>query len=115
MTGTVSCGEAEPPVVGSCRDWSAVHDQEPPGPFTLIVTGICAMPTPGYSVELRPHEPQGINPADYLLDKIVTAPGGIQPQVITDVDVRYEEQTGADYKTVTILPGGPTIEVVVAV
>lgn len=117
LTGTVAVRTDDygDGAVGECRDWNAVHDQEPPGPFKLVVTGTCAMPTPGYAVELRPRAPQGINPKDLLLDKIVTAPSGIQPRVLTDVDVRYEDETDVDYDTVTILPDGPTVDVVVAV
>ncbi|MGH2943595.1 MAG: hypothetical protein ACRDLN_12565 [Solirubrobacteraceae bacterium] len=112
LSGTASCDERS--TIGACRDWSAVHDKEPPGPFTLRVTGACTMPTPGYTVELCRHEPQGIDPRDLLLDRVVTPPTGIQPQVLDTVDVRFEEQTDADYDTVTILPDGPTIEVVEA-
>jgi hypothetical protein len=112
LSGTASCDEpAEPSTVGACRDWRAVHDKEPPGPFTLRVTGTCTMPTPGYAVELRRHAPQGINPRDLLLDRIVTPPSGIQPQILETIEVRFEERTDLDYDTVSILPDGPTIEV----
>ena len=98
--------------VGTCRDWSAHHDHEPPGPATLRVTGTCSFGTPGYTIELRRHEPQGINPKDLLLDKIVIPPGGdVGAQVITHVEARYEEITDFEYDTVTILPGGPSIPV----
>ena len=69
------------------------------------------VPTGGYTVELRPHEPQGINPRDLLLDKVVVEPTGPVPDVITDVEVRYEEITDVEYDTVTILPDGPSVEV----
>ena len=63
LTGTVSCAPAEDDA-DTCRDWSASHDHMPPGPATLRVHGTCTFPTTGYEVELRRHEPQGINPAD---------------------------------------------------
>jgi len=113
LTGTAS-GSAGGGSTGSCRDWHAMRSMRPGSPIRLIVTGTCTFPTPGFSVELRPRSPQGINPADYLLDRIVTAPGGQVPQVLDDVEVRYEEETDFPYETVTILPGGPTIEVVEA-
>ena len=95
----------------TCRDWTAVLDREPRGPATLRVHGTCRFDTAGFSVELRRLEPQGINPNDLLLERIVRPPGGSVAQVITDVDVEYSEETDLDFETVTILPDGPTIEV----
>ena len=109
LSGTASPARGAAP--GTCRHWYASHDHMPPRPATLRVTGVCTFPTGGYSVELRRHEPQGINHRDLLLDKVVTEPTGPVPDVITDVEVRYEEVTDVDYDTVTILPDGPTIPV----
>lgn len=109
LTGKVSC--LPPGGADTCRGWYASHDHMPPGPATLRVTGTCTFPSTGYTVELRPHEPQGINPGDLLLDKIVTPPDGIVGPAFTDVEVRYEEETDVEYDTVTILPDGPSIEV----
>lgn len=110
LAGTVTCAPADAEL-GRCRDWYASHDHMPPGPATLRVTGICTFPSTGYSVQLRRHEPQGINPRDLLLDKIVIAPTDIVGPAITDVEVRYEETTDFEYDTVTILPDGPSIPV----
>jgi hypothetical protein len=88
----------------TCGDWHAWHDRMPGKKPTLHVTGVCTFPTAGYSVELRPKEPQGINPAIYMLEKVVTKPTIPVPEVITDVPVYYREQTGAAYKEVHILP-----------
>jgi hypothetical protein len=110
LTGTVSWTPVDG-ALGTCRDWHASHDHMPPGPKTLRVTGTCTFPTAGYAVKLRHHTPQGINPNDLLLDRIVLAPSGPVAQVITDVKVRYEEITDVEYTTVTILPGGPSIPV----
>ena len=73
----------------NCRDWYAWHDHMPgPGSTpTLHVTGTCTFDTTGYSVELQKHEPQGINPKDLL----------------TDVPVRYDEETAMEYDTVSIV------------
>ena len=114
LAGT-ACPRRRDGQVGTCTNWSAVHDKEPPGPAKLVVTGSCTFPTAGYEVELVRAEPQGINPKDLLLNKIVHAPQGPVAQTVTEVEVRYEEQTDVDYDTVTILPEGPQIEVVVAV
>jgi hypothetical protein len=65
---------------------------------------VCQFPTAGFTVELRRHVPQGFNPRDLLLDKVVTAPSEAVAQVITDVDVRYSEVTETGFDTVTILP-----------
>jgi hypothetical protein len=88
----------------NCGDWKAWHDVQPPGPKTLHVTGKCTFPTGGYTVQLRPHEPQGINPGIYLLDKIVNSPTGMANQVVTTVDVHYSEKTDAIYTEVQIIP-----------
>lgn len=96
---------------GDCSDWYASHDHMPPGPKTLYVTGKCKFPTEGYTVELRPANPQGINPRIYILEKIVHAPTGSVAQVETVVDVRYEEQTDTEYDQVQIEPGGVLIDV----
>jgi hypothetical protein len=110
LAASVDWTRAEMPAV-ECRDWEAVHAHQPVGPEVLRVTGTCKFRTAGWSVELCRHEPQGINPTDLLLDRIVHEPQGPVPEVITDVEARYEEQTGFDYKTVTILPDGPSIPV----
>jgi hypothetical protein len=100
---------------GRCFDWSAFVNRQPPEPPRLIVTGTCEFPTAGFTVELRRHEPQGINPRDLLLDKVVTAPTGPVAQVVTQVEARFEEETSTGFDTVTILPDGPTIPVTIAV
>jgi hypothetical protein len=101
--------EGKPPV--ECSNWSAWHGSRPPAPPVLTVVGECTFPTAGYSVELRRHEPQGINPKDLLLDLIVHEPSGPAAQVITTVEARYEEETDFEYESVTILPDGPSIPV----
>lgn len=115
LTGkvTVGGGAGEPARydAGTCHDWTAIHDLMPGHPAELRVTGTCTFPTSGYAVELRRAVPQGINPLDLLLDKIVTPPSGGAADVITDVEARYEEVTDVKYETVTIRPGGPTIKV----
>jgi len=96
---------------GECRDWTAVHDRRPPAPSVLTVRGTCTFETAGYSVQLRRRAPQGINPWDLLLDRVVEPPTGPVAQVVTDVEVTYTEDTEFEYRTVTILPNGPSIPV----
>jgi hypothetical protein len=83
----------------------------PPGPKTLYVTGKCEFPTAGYSVELRPADPQGINPKIYILEKIVHEPSGPAADVLTVVEVRYEEQTDTEYDQVQIRPDDVLIDI----
>ena len=96
---------------GYCRDWSAWHDNDPPGPPVLHVRGECEFPTAGFSVELRRREPQGFNPRDLLLDRIVREPSGPVAQVITVVRASYREETDFEFDTVTILPDGVSLQV----
>jgi hypothetical protein len=96
---------------GDCKDWKAWHDRQPIGPATLHVTGKCTFPTSGYSVELKPAKPQGINPKIYLLQKIVHAPTGPTNDVKTPVSVDYKEKTEAHYDEVSILPDGVKVPV----
>jgi hypothetical protein len=99
------------PPTGTCRDWIAIHDRQPPGPSRLTVRGTCTFPTAGFSVTLRRHEPQGINPRDLLLDRIEHPPTGPVALVVTDVEVTYSEETEVGYETVTIQPDGPSMPV----
>ena len=98
-------------IPGTCHDWTAVHDFMPPTPGRLRVHGKCTFPTSGYSVELKKHVPQGINPAILLLDKVVTPPAGIVSQKVTTVDVSYHEVTDIHYLEVEILPDGTKIQI----
>src|SRR5689334_12372915 len=95
----------------NCHNWTAVHDYMPPRPPRLRVQGKCTFPTPGYRVELRKHVPPGINPRILILDKTVIKPTGPEPDVVTTVDVRFEEQTDVHYTEVLILPDQVTIKV----
>ena len=94
-----------------CSDWKAWHDRQPGHAATLHVTGKCTFNEGGYKVELRPAVPQGINPAIYILNRIVHKPTGPVPQVITQVPVHYVEKTNARYTDVTIQPDGVTVPV----
>ena len=89
----------------NCSDWTAIHDFMPPGPARLTVRGKCTFPTPGYTVTLKKKVPQGINPAILLLEKTVTPPSGPQPEVITTIDVKYEEVTNYRYTEVELSDG----------
>lgn len=100
-----------PGIVGTCGQWRAVHDFMPPGPAVLRVSGVCTFPTPGYKVTLTPSVPQGINPEILMLEKTVQSPSGIEPQIVTKVDVRFEYQSDFRYTKVDIHPDGVQIRV----
>jgi hypothetical protein len=110
LAGTARRRMVGPHEIG-CRDWTARFLRVATGGGVVLVTGTCTVPTSGHTVELRRHEPQGINPADLLLDLVVNEPSGPAAEVLTDVPVRYEERTDTGFGTVTILPDGPSIPV----
>lgn len=96
----------------ACGDWSAFLDLQPPGPPILRVRGSCTFATAGYTATLNRHEPQGFNPRDLLLDLTVTGPSGPAAQVITEVEVRYQEEViRGGFDSVTILPNGTSVPV----
>jgi hypothetical protein len=97
------------PEPSACSDWVAFHDHQPPGPATLRVTGTCRFGRAGYVVALRRAEPQGVNPADLILELTIDEPE-LGADVLTEVEARYEEVTDLEYDTVSIRPG-PTIPV----
>lgn len=95
----------------TCSGWSAWHDRMPGSKATLHVTGSCEFPSSGYSVELKPHEPQGFIPAIYLLDLIVHEPTGPSSDVMSTEEVHYREETDKRYTHVQILPEDVLVEV----
>jgi hypothetical protein len=95
----------------NCKDWTAILDTMPPRKPRLRVNGKCTFPTPGYKVVLRLRHPQGFNPKILMLDKVVTPPTGIEPQVVTTIDVSYHQETDVIYSEVEILPDGAKIKV----
>lgn len=107
--GRVLDFDARPPGGGrllmawECDEWEALHDRMPGKPPTVHVTGACTFPTSGFKAELRYHEPQGINPADLLLDLLVTEPTGPVNEVMTRVEVEFRRETDFKYETATII------------
>lgn len=93
-------------VPGKCKDWKAAYMKG-----TLMVSGWCTFPSSGWSMELRHAEPQGTNPKDLLLERVVALQAGYQADVIRVIEVEYDEKTDVEYDTVTIVPDGPTVEV----
>jgi hypothetical protein len=99
--------------VGENERWEAWHDFMPGSSPTLHVVGVRTCPTPGFALTLEPVEPQGINMRDYRLQIVERKPEGAVPEVITPTEIQYREDTESRYDTVSIVPGGPTIEVTI--
>lgn len=94
--------------------FKAVLNKMPIGKPRLYVTGQVEAPTPGWTVKLVRAQPQGINPLILILELQATQPTGQVNQVVTRMDVRYDEDPAKeDYTNVTIRYEGEefTIEV----
>jgi|SRR5581483_6937932 len=96
-----------------CKEnsWEAILDEMPPSKPRLRVTGVCTCPTGGFKASLKKAASQGINPNILILELSATAPSGIVNQMVTDYDVRYEEENSPRYTDVTIVPCEITIPV----
>ena len=101
----------QPAPQGDCGEWATWRDRQPPCPPTLHVAGACEFPSAGYTVELRRHEPQGINPTNLLLEKVMHAPTDVSASALTTVQVRYREEASMRDETVTTLPDGVSLPV----
>ena len=119
MLGDRVLGSASVPVLptheGSSdvdtADWYAWLNTMPGGPPSFHVTGVVHVPTPGYEVKLVPASPQGINPAELILDLQVTQRPGVWPQVVTGLSVRYDQAPASvHYQGVLVRePDGDTV------
>jgi hypothetical protein len=99
-----------PPVPTStvrCHDWTV--SRLPGDRPQLVVSAVCAV-RGGERLELRRLDPQGINPADLLLELVVQRSPFPDGPPSTEVRISHVEPD-AGYKTVTILPDGPTLPV----
>lgn len=108
---------------GKCSGWKAelrFRARSPIVPsrperfhYFLRVRGQCLFPIHGFKVTLEVAEPQGINPAILLLQKVVKPPTGPIVKTPQTVKVDYTKRSlkKMKYEQVMILPGGPTIPV----
>jgi hypothetical protein len=92
-------------------EWQARRVPQPPGPPAVVVTGLCTMPTPGFTIALTRMTPRGANPSTLLLHRAVTAPTGIVAQVRTPIPALYREGNGEKITQVMILPDHVSIPV----
>lgn len=94
------------PLPGRCRDWKALL-----GPGVIVVDVWATFPSAGWNMELRKAEEQGDDPAELILERIVTFPEGYQPPVVRGLEIHWEEPTDVEYRTVRIVPDDLTLEV----
>lgn len=89
-------------------DWYAWVNRMPPGPASFHVVGTVRLPDPGFECELVPASPQGINPAELILDLKVKRRPGIWPHHVVSTSVRHDVAPyGAHYSNVLVrVPGG---------
>jgi hypothetical protein len=90
-----------------CHDWTAFKLRTQGARDRVVVSAVCSIRA-GERIELRRHEPQGINPADLLLDLVVQRVPVLHSPVAGQVRVVHIEPD-AGYKSVTVLPDGPTL------
>lgn len=88
-------------------DWYAWLNRMPPGPASFHVTGTVQVPHPGFEARLVAAAPQGIHPKELILDLVLTERPGFWPQVVTSLNVRYDEApAGVEYTGVLIRKPG---------
>ena len=113
--GAAKKGTTERSLFGTtvkCGNWRAIINRMPgPLPPALNVTGQCRVPTTGWTITLKPANPQGTNPRVLLLRKTVTPPAGPVIQIPQTVEVRYRQPATINYTHVTILPDNVTVAV----
>jgi hypothetical protein len=103
------CVPGEQTSTARCHDFSVAKLRTPGQRARLVVSAVCAV-RGGERLELRRVEPQGINPANLLLELIVFRspfPSGPPTREVrvTHIEVDF------GYKSVTILPDGPTLPI----
>ena len=82
----------------------------------LIVTGQAEVTTSGWTGSLERARPQGINPNILILDACLVEPTGDVLQVVSQVELRYEESPPAvDYTDVTVRLDGDQVTVKVEI
>jgi hypothetical protein len=96
-----------PTSTARCHDWTV--SRVPADRPQLVVSAVCAV-RGGERLELRRVDPQGINPADLLLELVVQRSPFPDGPASSEVRIGHVEPD-AGYKTVTILPDGPTLPV----
>jgi len=103
------CVTPVPTSTARCHDWIVGKVRVVGGSEQLLVSAVCAV-RGGERLELRRVEPQGINPANLLLELVVSR-SPFPPGPATQEVRVYHSEVNTGYKSVTILPDGPTLPV----
>lgn len=85
-----------------CRDFEAWHDTMPGTEPTVHVHGYVDTPTDGWSARLEYAEPQGINPRVLELELKVEEPEGAAPDVLSELEVKFERASEEGYDQVHV-------------
>jgi hypothetical protein len=91
---------------GRCKEWKALQSA---GAGRIMVRGWCTFAGSGWTMELVRRESD--DPTQLVLERVVAFDEARQARTVKAVDAHYLEDTETQYETVTILPDGPTIEV----
>jgi hypothetical protein len=101
-------GQQINPQTSTTQNWYAWNNRMPPGPPSFHIVGDVQVPNPGVEVFLTEHHPQGINPADILLDLHYYQRPGIWNQMVVWKHVHYEKAR-AHYARAIVLSGGSVV------
>jgi hypothetical protein len=64
----------------------------------------CYFPNPGYSASIRPHQPQGADPKQLIMDLVYTKLAGTWPDIVTPMRLRYDPAPPAVFYTSVQFP-----------
>jgi hypothetical protein len=103
------CLPPEPTSTARCHDWTVERVRAVGGGPHLLVGAVCGVRT-GERLQLRRHNPQGINPAILVLELVVQR-GPFPDGPATREERILDVEPDAGYTTVTILPDGPSVPV----
>ncbi len=103
------CVAPVPTSTARCHDWVVAKVRVLGGREELVVSAVCSV-RGGERLELRRVEPQGINPTNLLLELVVFR-SPFPPGPATQEVRIFHSEVNAGYKSVTILPDGPTLPV----
>lgn len=88
------------------RAWYAWIARMPAGPPSLHVVGQVLAPAPSYDVRLTPSRPQGIDPAQLVLDASLAPRRKTGPGLPAWIEARYEQEPAGGYEEVVIRRDG---------
>jgi hypothetical protein len=109
LAGTVAWVEDLP--TKNCSEWSAKRTIKPGSSVHwLRVSAPCAVPRPGVALALKRAEPEDSDP-EHLLLRLSVEERTEPADTSTTVYAYYAVRTDSAYRTVTILPDGPSMAV----